>query len=478
MRNTTIKLFAGERVLVVGMGRYPLGSSMSAVRFFLRQGARVTVTDDKPRRSLAAGLRLLRGLPVRLVLGRYRTEDFRRADIVFHNQIVRVPPRFRNAMRPAAALMSEIDLFMSLYSGKAIGITGTRGKSTTTSLVGAMFRAAHRPALVGGNIKISPLSFIEKARRATAPVILELSSWQLEGFVRSPRPLETVVITNIFPDHLNTYPSMAAYVNAKANIFRRQGKHDAAVISRDNAAARILGSRVLGRRFWFSKKSFPTENGSFVRAGKISFRENGKTSVVARVSDVRYLIGEHNLENVLAAVTVAKIHGLSNAAVVKTLRTFRGLPDRLEFVRSVGGVRFYNDTTATSPDGAIAGLAALAGSTKSQVSSSNRTVLIAGGTDKKLEFGDFAKAIKKYAKSLVLIDGTATERLVWELKQIKYPIDTIPIVKEMKLAVTLAREKSKKGDTVLLSPGAASFGIFANEFDRGEQFVKVVRKLK
>jgi UDP-N-acetylmuramoylalanine--D-glutamate ligase len=225
-----------------------------------------------------------------------------------------------------------------------------------------------------------------------------------------------------------------------------------------------------GRVVWFSKKLFAGD-GAFIRNGQIIFRDAKKEETVAMVKDIRYLSGEHNLENVLAAVCAAKTVGVSNASIAKALKRFRGLPDRQELIRERRGVKYINDTTATSPDGVVAALKTLGGAQK------NKIVLIAGGKDKGLDYREMSKLIRSRVKTIILFDGTGTQKLLLELGRAGFDYDRAPIVKDMATAVKLAANEAESGDIVLLSPGCASFGLFQNEFDRGAKFVKAVRSL-
>ena len=479
MRNTMTARtmdFKGVRVLVTGVGRYKEGSNNSAARFFARRGAKVTITDPKPKKELAEGLKHLKGLKASFHLGGYRRADFLAADIIIRNQGNRaIEPHLKAALKAGKRVTTDVGVFLSLTPAvPVVGVTGTRGKTTTTTLLGEIVKADGCASFVGGNMKVSPLNFLtelwtDAEAGKCAAVTLELSSWLLEGWEREGIAPAIAVVTNVFPDHLNTYRTYADYVFAKSEIFRAQDADGMVVLNRDNKETVKMARTAKGRVFWFSKRPFKGR-GVFVDRGRIVFKY-AKTETVARVNDIKYLKGEHNLENVLAAVAAAKLFGVNNKAIVRVLHSFRGLPDRQELVRVVNGVRYVNDTTATSPDGSVAALRTFAAGSK------KRIVLIAGGVDKKLDFKDMAKAIKKNVRSLVLFEGTGTDKLIKELKKIGFKRDLAPVVTDMRTAVKLAAGEAKKGDVVLLSPGGASFNLFKNEFDRGAQFVKCVRAL-
>jgi UDP-N-acetylmuramoylalanine--D-glutamate ligase len=307
-------------------------------------------------------------------------------------------------------------------------------------------------------------------------VILELSSWQLEGLEKHRFSPHISVVTNIMEDHLNSYRGMSDYVRAKSLILAYQSADDFAVINLDDPRVAAMGERnrprgasFAGRRFPFSMKALRGD-GCFVRAKKIVLRRQGKVSEVLPLSSLR-LAGEHNVPNVLAACAAASVMGVPLKTMRSAVRQFRGIDGRLQEVGVVRGVRYVNDTTATMPDASIAALKAFAsGRTK-------RTVLIAGGAKKGLQYKEWAAAVKKYAKTVILLDGTETPTLERELQRAGYSGE-VWLVDSMKKAVMVAHNISERGDVVLMSPACSSFGLFVNEFDRGDQFAKAVRRLK
>jgi UDP-N-acetylmuramoylalanine--D-glutamate ligase len=468
--------FNNKKVVVAGVGKIPKGSLNSASRFFSRAGARVIVTDAKPANDLKLGLRHLKGVKAVFHLGGYRKKDFKTAEIVIKAQGNREQePFLKDAERAGAYVTTDVGLFMSqIPFVPVVGVTGTRGKSTTTALIGEMIKADGSSTFVGGNIQVSPLNFLnslwqDHKKGKCCAIVLELSSWLLEGWKKEGIAPTVAVVTNTFPDHLNTYSSYGSYIGAKAEIFAAQDKDGIVVLNRDNAVTRKMIKSAKGKVFWFSLRPFKG-TGVYVKNNTIVFNHKNEETV-ARLSDIKYLAGVHNLENILAAVAAAKLMGVKNSSIVKTLRSFRGLPDRQELIRIKSGVRYVNDTTATSPDGVVAALRTFGTSLKKKI------VLIAGGKDKELDFKKMAQEIKKYVKDLILFDGTGTKKMITELKRIGYKYDIAPVVSDMKTAVKIASDMADRGDVVLLSPGAASFGLFKNEFDRGEQFKKAVRAL-
>lgn len=435
--------FKNKRVLIMGLGLYPKGSGISAAKFFAREGARVIVTDLKKRSELSGSIKLLKDFKIRYILGKHNAKDFKEADLIIKNPAVRNDSKYlKIAKEKKIPIETDMSIFFKLCptNVKIIGVTGTRGKSTTCSLIYEILRAENENVFLGGNIQNSPLNFLDDIvgnRHTCSIIVLELSSWMLESLKNSPH---IAVLTNIMPDHLNTYKNMEEYARAKSLIFKYQNKNDFAVLNYDNKICREIGENVKAKKRWFSSK---------------------KASVALRLAKTTKLLGEHNVYNALTAVVVAKILKVPDKKIKLALKNFKGVPNRLEFICEKKGVKFYNDTTATTPDATLAGLRAL---------KSKEIVLIAGGADKNLDYNELAKEVSKYVKVLILLPGTATDKLRARLIE---KSDLEPIAaRNMKEAVAKARELSKKGDIILLSPGAASFGLFKNEFDRGEKFVK------
>jgi len=448
----------------MGLGLYEDGSGIAATRFLLSQGAKVTVTDLKIRKQLNDQIKRLgqSAQKVEWVLGRHREQDFKHRDLILRNPGV---PQFSRFLKIARTnkipIYTDISLFFQLIDRKRlVGVTGTRGKSTTTTLIYELVKTSDKLAVLAGNITKSPLAQMPLVNKG-GRIILELSSWMAESLADIKKSPHIAVLTNIYPDHLNTYETMVDYIEAKKNVFRFQTPQDYAVLNRDNKETLAAGKKVNAQRYWFSLKFFSEENGAFIRNGRIIFRQNGVEQIMCSVRDIK-LLGEHNLSNVLAAVTVAGIIGIGPKSIKSVLGRFYGISNRLELLRETGGVKYYNDTTSTTPEATIVALKALAGR--------KNIVLIAGGSDKGLDFKVLTKEIKEHCRAVVLLKGTGTDRL-------KKKIDNYTIVNSMSDAVGVAKSFSKTGDIILLSPACASFGMFINEFDRGDQFRRLVKKL-
>jgi len=456
--------FKDKKVTIMGLGLH--GGGLSVTSFLAKNGAILTVTDLKTRKQLQPSIEKLKAFKINYVLGKHRLQDFLQADLIIQNPDVRRDSKFLQAAKKNKIIIeTDLGLFFKLCpSANIIGITGTKGKSTTTTLIYEIFKKYKKDTVLGGNIRISPLEFLSKIKKDT-PVVLELSSWQLEGLAEHKLKPNYAVITNVLVDHLNTYKNMADYKKAKELIFKFQTAKNVLVLNKDNLATKSMSLKAKSQIFWYSKnKLADKENGCYINNGWLIFKEAKKSTKVLQVKDIK-LKGEHNLENVLAAVTLAIIFGVPLKIIEQTIKQFKGLASRLELIREFNGIKFYNDTTATAPDAVIAALNSFP----------KEVVLLAGGTDKKLVFKDLAKTIKKKVKALILFKGTATDKLIKELKKVKFNKDLI-IVDSMKKAFFAAEDILSKGDVFLLSPGAASFGLFINEFDRGEQFNKEVKR--
>jgi UDP-N-acetylmuramoylalanine--D-glutamate ligase len=432
--------FAGKHVTVMGLGL--LGRGVNDARFLAENGALLTITDLKSAAELAPSLEALAAYPrITYVLGEHRLDDFRTADFVLKAAGVPLDSPFvAEARRHGVPVEMDEALFAKLSGATVAGVTGTRGKTTTALLLHTILeRAGCRPRL-GGNIRdIATLPLLDEVRAGDIAV-LELSSWQLQGFGEAELSPHVSVFTNFMPDHMTYYGGdMGRYFADKAHIYRHQSEADVLVVGPDVA-------------------------------GLIPRRELRGRLVVADASEVPGewrlpMPGEHNRANVALAAAAARALGASESDIRGAVESFAGVPERLELVREVGGIAYVDDTTSTIPEATIAALDALAG---------REIVLIGGGVDKGLDYGDLADVIARRTKAAVLFEGTATDKLLGRLAGRRAHVTTAAGMRE---AFERATGIAAAGDVVLLSPGAASFGIFRNEFDRGEQFVELVRGL-
>ncbi len=431
------------------MGLGILGRGVGVAEFLADCGAKLTITDLKSAKELRLSLKRLKKFKnIKFVLGRHKLEDFRGQDLIIKAAGVPIDSIFiKEARKNKIPVEMDASLFARLAKGvKIIGITGTRGKSTTTHLLYKIIKNSGKRVFLGGNVKgVATLPLLKKIKDGDI-VILELDSWQLEGFGESKISPHIAIFTTFFPDHLNYYKGdMDRYFQAKANIYKYQNKNDLLFVS--NQVAKII-----------KEKDKSNIKSKLIIVKKNIIPKNWKINI----------LGEHNLENIALAVAVARTLGVKEKIIKKSVEKFNGVFGRLELIRNLRGIKFYNDTTATSPEATIAAV-------KSFKKYKNKIILIGGGADKNLDYKDYAKEVSKYVKFLILFDGEASEKIIKLLGKNK---KNICKVKSMKEALNIAMKYARKGDIILLSPGAASFGIFKNEFDRGEKFVRLVKKLK
>lgn len=462
----------GKRVLVMGLGLH--GGGLGITRWLIGQGAEVTVTDLKTADQLRPSVEALTGLPVRLVLGHHDAADFASADLVIRNPgVPSQSPYLQVARDHGVPVEMEMGLFFRLCLAPILAITGSKGKTTTTSLAGAIIRRSRPDAVVAGNIaggsprwhgELPALELLPLIQ-ADTPVVLELSSWQLEGLPASVSP-HIAAVTNVLPDHLNRYASMADYAASKTLIFQHQRPTDTVVLNYDNPYTCSFAAKAPARVAWFSRNN--SVQGAFLDGDEIRWQSQGASVALATLADIR-LPGQHNLENVLAAAALTMVWGAEPRDIRAAIRDFTGVPHRLEFVAEAAGVRYYDDTTATTPDATIAALEAFPGNAP--------IVLIAGGSDKGLAYDQVAKTIARRVKSVVLLDGAGTDKLEAALRARCADALIAGRLDNLEAAVASARDAAAAGDVVLLSPASASFGMFANEFQRGDQFQRLVKDL-
>lgn len=448
--------FQNKKVLVMGLGLN--GGGVSVAKFFAQCGSDVLVTDLKTESELKKSLNSLKKFPsIKYRLGEHSEDDFKNVDLVIKNPAVPFSNRFiKIARENNVPVETDISVFFNLCPGRIIGITGTKGKSTVTSLIYFILKEKSKDTVLAGNIGVSPLEFLRKIKETTN-VVLELSSFELEKLKKSPH---IAVITALYPDHLDRYKTFKKYIDSKKSIFSKQNKNDFLVLDFDNLETKKLVKEAKSNVLFYSTK---VKKDGYLKDDFLFFK-NGK---IIKVSELK-IFGDHNISNALAAISVAKILNIENEFICKALKSFTGVPHRQEFIKEVGGVKYFNDTAATMPNAVVAAIKTF----KSRFPKSNLT-LIAGGQDKGLDYKDLKKQIKANVDSLVLLPGTGSEKIIDGLKT-----KNIYNVISMAEAVKKASEISKPGDIVILSPGAASFNLFKNEFDRGEKFVSSVKRLR
>ncbi len=456
----------------MGIGLH--GGGVATVRFFAEAGAKVIATDMKSEEELQPSLEKLKDLKnVSFVLGQHRMENFTAVGMVVKGPSVPWNSKHvQEAIKRKIPVEMDSSLFFKMCRLPIIGVTGTKGKTTTATLIAEVLKEAGKKVFTAGIGQEPVLNVLDEVGTGKeGTVIFELSSWRLSALGREKLSPHVGVVTNILPDHLNYYGTMEKYVADKKYIFENQNEKDFAVLNYDNEAARVLAKGAKSKKVFFTANAKIDFSDDFVgvREGKIFWRRDEEEKVVCDINDVK-LRGGHNLYNVLAAVSSTSAIGIDAENICEGVKKFKGVRHRLELVRELEGVKYVNDTAATVPDAALSGIASF----------SEPIVLIAGGADKKLNFAKFAKVISEKVKKVILLKGEATEKIKKELGSLGEP-SSLKIDCEfdsMEKAVIRAKNISGPGDVVLLSPGAASFGLFANEFDRGEKFREAVEKLK
>jgi UDP-N-acetylmuramoylalanine--D-glutamate ligase len=447
-----------KRVLVVGLAR----TGVATASFCAARGAVVSATESRPESEVADAAAKLRAAGVLLELGGHKQETFLRQDLIIPSPGVPAQaPLLRAAHAKGITIWSEIELayrFLPLDS-RLIGITGSNGKTTTTSLIAHILQSHGLPAILAGNIGTPLISKLDEIHPGTY-IATELSSFQLE-LIESFRP-SIAVLLNLTPDHLDRHGSMEAYGRAKARIFENQRASDAAILNADDApSVGIAPSRP--RVFWFSRKK-SVDRGAFLRGQDIVFHSNdpGREEVLLRMQDIK-LPGAHNLENVLAAAAAARIAGVDPKAIPNAVRTFPGVEHRLEFVAEIAGVRYFNDSKATNVDATLKALDAFPG----------RIFVILGGKDKASDYTLLRNSLRQKA-ILALLIGTAAEKIE---SQIAGSV-AIERAGTLDQAVEVASHAARPGDIVLLAPACASFDQFENYEHRGRVFKQLVRRLE
>lgn len=453
---------AGKRVTVLGLGI----EGVDLVRFLVAHGADVTVSDTKTADRLQSALQRLEGLPVRYSLGANRPEDVASADLLFVSQSVPLGiPAVEEARRRGIPISSMTRLFMELCPAPIVGITGSSGKTTTTSLVGAMLAAAGRPHVVGGNIGVGLLDLLDRITRETT-VVLEISHTQLQLTDRSPH---IACVLNVTPNHLDRF-SWDEYRQLKRNMLAYQSATDVAVLNRDDEESAAMASVAKGAVRWFSARQGIEGDGAYVRDGVVTVRWGGVEEPVIAVSAIP-LRGEHNVANVVAAAAVGAACGLSADAMEQAVRSFRPVPHRLEFVAEIEGVEYYNDSIATTPERTRAGMRSF----------EEPLVLLLGGREKQLPLDDLVRDALERCHAVVLF-GEAGPLLeaVFEARAAEVAYEERPAIRRvttLEEAVRAAREEACPGDVVLLSPACTSFDAYDNFEQRGDHFRRLVRAM-
>ncbi len=445
-----------KRVLVVGLGK----SGISAALFLRRQGARVTVSDSRSAVALAKEIPALLEAGIMVESGGHGLLTFRRQDLIVVSPGVPMDtPEVKQVVGFGLPVIGELELASRSLQGQIVAITGSNGKTTTTTLVGQILSDGGLSTLVGGNIGLPVIDLVEKSTLETMSV-LEVSSFQLET-IEQFHP-KIAVVLNITPDHLDRHGSFEAYAAAKTRITENQNEDDFLVLNGEDKATQMVALKTKAKIFWFSGRR-PIKQGAFVHGESIVFlaREGGKAEPVMPVAEIP-LKGAHNVENVLAAVCVARLAGVSAETIRATVRAFKAVEHRLELVKSLHGVEFYNDSKATNVDAAMKAVASFQGGIH----------LILGGKDKNSDYGLMAELLKERVKAVYTI-GSAAEKIEHQLAGVVKMVSA----GTMQVAVAMAAVAAVSGDVVLLAPACSSFDQFDNYEHRGQVFRQLVDEL-
>jgi UDP-N-acetylmuramoylalanine--D-glutamate ligase len=440
----------GKRVLVVGLGK----SGVASALFLKAHGARVSVSDTKSGDELRNEIPVLLDHGITVETGGHGERTFRGQDLIVVSPGVPVDaPLLAQARGLGESVIGEIELAAQFLPGPIVAITGSNGKTTTTTLAGEIMTAAGFPTLVGGNIGTPAISLAERATRETV-IVLEVSSFQLET-IQTFHP-KVAVVLNVTPDHLDRHGTFESYADAKARIFENQQGSDFAVLNADDATCVAMAARTRAQVFWFSRQK-EVPQGAWVRDGNVVFRDSAGQREILQESEIP-LKGAHNLENVLAAVCAGALMGCAPEKIRQAVGNFKAVEHRLEFVATVGGVDYYNDSKATNVDATIKALESFPANIH----------LILGGKDKGSDYSVLNDLLRQRVKRVYTI-GAAAAKIESQLKGTE-----VVHAETLENAIRKAHAVAEPGDVVLLAPACASFDQFKNYEQRGQVFKEIV----
>lgn len=455
-----LKNLKGKKVTIMGLGLH--GGGIASARFFAEAGSIVTVTDLGSMEKLQPSVEKLSDLDIKFVLGEHRESDFSHADLVIKNPAV---PGTSPFLKMAKQIETDISVFLQLTTNTIIAVTGSKGKSTTVSAVYHVLKQVHHRTRLGGNITVSPLTFLHDLKPDDT-VILELSSWQLADLgERDLLKPEIAVITNIMHDHQNRYNKFEDYVADKKLIYRNQKNTQISIFS-DDSYGKEFQSESKGTVYTFHSSrplKEKLDHRGWIEDSRGYFSEDGV--VIQEIVPSELLVpGEHFRSNMLIAAMILIKSGVEPEKICRGLKTFTGVTHRMELFTEKNGISFYNDSAATIPEATVAAIESF----------KTPLILIAGGTDKELHF-DCLKDSLKSPKAIFLLQGSGTDKILEILRENNI-IWNGPYC-SLKEALQEAVKSGEKGDSIILSPGSTSFGMFLNEFDRGDKFKELVNEL-
>jgi len=436
--------YTNKKILILGLGLNEGG--VGSARFFAEKGADVLVTDVKSKTELEPSLEKLKEFSnIKYHLDGHKYEDVDWADLIIRNQAIKPSnPYLKHAIESGKEIETDVGIFLDFVkSENIIGITGTKGKSTTASLIHHVLDSSGKKVILSGNIGKSVLGLVNHIDDKTL-VVLEISSFQLESFEQKKVSPKYAVITNIYPDHLNYYGSMDEYIAAKKLIAKFQTKNDFLFINNEDeiTSGKDFLNGIHSKIIFYSPSNFSKD-----------FKPQ--------------ILGQGNLANLAAAFAVSKVLGVDEIKALESLAQFKGVEFRMQLIKDWNGVKIYNNTTATAPEPAIESLKTFPG-----------CILICGGMNKGLNYENFAEAIDTYAKDVYFLDGDATNEIINHLKNRASSVTrNHNPYKNFWDILQVVKKNAQPGDVVLLSPGATSFNLFQNEFDRGRKFNQAVEEV-
>ena len=438
------EFFKDKKITVMGLGI--LGRGLGYTKFLAECGADLIVSDLKTRKQLATSVKALKNFKnIKFVFGEHRLRDFRGRDMILKNPGVPLGSVYiKEARKNKIPIEMDVSLFAKCAPGVIlVGVTGTRGKSMTTALIYEILKKNEkflkRKIYLGGNVRgVATLPLLEKVKAGDV-LVCELDSWQLQGFGEAKTSPHISVFTSFMPDHMNYYKnSMRDYFADKANIFKYQKSRDVLIVRPH--VKKIISKKIKSKLI---------------------------VADVKNITDYKFIVpGEHQRENLACAIEVAKQFKIPTSNIKRAVKNFKGLEGRLQYVKTIKGVKIYNDNNATTPEATIAGVRALSENKKE-----GKIILIGGGADKNLDLGLYVNVVNTFCKAIILIPGTGTNKLLKKYK-IKIPYE---LGKDLKDVVQRAIKCAKRGDIILFSPAFASFGMFSNEYERNDLFMKIIK---
>lgn len=464
------KWFKGKKIVVFGIGE--LGGGVSSIKFLVANGAHVIATDIKSKEVLKKSLKEIKDLKnVTLVLGQHRSEDFIHADMIiktpgcsWNNEYIKL------ALKNEIQVETDASLFFRLCKNRIIGITGSKGKTTVSHMVSHFLKSSGYHAIQIG-VGVTPVLDRLELLKKNSIVVFELSSWRLSAIKFSKISPTVSIFTSFFPDHMNYYKNMEEYWNDKKQIFKYQKKDDTFVFNSDdeNIIKKINDLDLNMNKIAVSIKN-DKNSGIFVEDGIAFLNKDDEMIEIAKLSNMN-VIGEHNKRNILLAMGAVASIGGNISKLRRAVKFFSPVKYRLEHIRTLNKVEYYNDTAATNPTAALMALNSF---------KNKNIILLAGGSDKNLGTMEFVNKIVKNVKKVLFLKGKYSEKLISEIKKLKIynDITNYKMYDSMYSIIKDAKELSSENDIILLSPGASSFSMFKNEFERGDEFVIEVEKLK